>query len=432
MGVPMKRMLSVMLLAIVGLQMPLTAADWPLEREVSVLSGVEVYECANVSFDLRKVIPILKLNNSPALRGISYSARDWRLDVPTDDPSRTANVIAQPGTIVDGVFLSGAGAAVTVLPATGGEGTVDWRPTMVEKCIYRLMHTASVGGTPDGSATYYGYFDFTGCDITRATQEEVEVAVFGGISHPISVAQDANLPWQPIENDIAGVGIATDAGLAQETSTATTFSFSGRGTLHFEYAFGDGSLVVRADGVEGTPFAASAEWKAGALRFEDFGSHVVAFVYAVANGGQAALRNVRWQLDDYAVRMSNDGRDVRMDLRDGVRTPKRSDEILPFVYSSTNWIGGVKGATAESKARVTIVQMKGSDPEVSSWTEEVADTFKELANESGEGEAKKWKPKKGVWKATFDILNGDTSIYSEDAWFDLRKTSTPGFMLMVF
>ena len=58
-------------------------------------------------------------------------------------------------------------------------------------------------------------------------------------------------------------------------------------------------------------------------------------------------------------------------------------------------------------------------------------TFKVLVEKPGE-DAKRWRAKKGVWKATFDILNGDESVYREDAWFDLRNAIAPGFMLMVF
>ena len=65
------------------------------------------------------------------------------------------------------------------------------------------------------------------------------------------------------------------------------------------------------------------------------------------------------------------------------------------------------------------------------WTDEVSGMFRKLVDKPGE-DAKPWRAKKGVWKATFDILNGDTSIHREESWFDLRKTSTPGFMLMVF
>ena len=89
------------------------------------------------------------------------------------------------------------------------------------------------------------------------------------------------------------------------------------------------------------------------------------------------------------------------------------------------------GATAASKAHVRIVQMTGSDPAVTNWTTEVAGTSRVLHDAPGE-DTVCWKPKVGrVWKATFDILNGEKSIYSEEAWFDLRQTRTPGFLLML-
>ena len=89
------------------------------------------------------------------------------------------------------------------------------------------------------------------------------------------------------------------------------------------------------------------------------------------------------------------------------------------------------GATVESKAHVRVVQMTGSDPVVTNWTTEVAGTSRVLHDAPGE-DAVPWKAKVGrVWKATFDILNGDTSIYSEEAWFDLRLTRVPGFLLML-
>ena len=51
---------------------------------------------------------------------------------------------------------------------------------------------------------------------------------------------------------------------------------------------------------------------------------------------------------------------------------------------------------------------------------------------AGEGEFK-WRIEgKGVWKATFDILNGEESVHHEEAWFDLRKTKgINGFMLIL-
>ena len=41
----------------------------------------------------------------------------------------------------------------------------------------------------------------------------------------------------------------------------------------------------------------------------------------------------------------------------------------------------------------------------------------------------KWHPKKGVWKATFDIRG---TSHSEEVWLDLRNAIAPGFLLMVF
>ena len=89
------------------------------------------------------------------------------------------------------------------------------------------------------------------------------------------------------------------------------------------------------------------------------------------------------------------------------------------------------GATAESKAHVRIVQMTGGDPVVTNWTTEVAGTSRVLYDAPGE-DAVSWKAKVGrVWKATFDILNDETSIYREESWFDLRLTRVPGFLLML-
>ena len=78
-----------------------------------------------------------------------------------------------------------------------------------------------------------------------------------------------------------------------------------------------------------------------------------------------------------------------------------------------------------------VVQMTGSDPVVTNWTTEVAGTSRVLQNAPGE-DAVPWKAKVGcVWKATFDILNGETSVHREESWFDLRQTRVPGFLLMV-
>ena len=402
-------------------------SDGLSEDETGLVIELDRQESVEVECDLRTVFPVAKLKNEPALQGFGYSARGWCLDVPIEDPDRTAEIVAEPGVLANGVFTP-EGAAVVVMSATEGEGWIDWQPSSVEKGMYRLTHTARVRGTGDGQATCYGYLDFTQCADSRATQEQVEVAALDGVSHMIALTQDEEFPWQPIEMSVAGAGIATDAQLVSETTT-TVFSFKGHGTFHYEYVLSGGSLEVRADGVPVETLQVSG-WQMRTVQFEGFGAHTVAFVHVAAKGGRAGLRSVRWEEEDDAVRLWGEENDVRMDLRHGIRTAKCADEILPFVYSSTNWIG-VAGATAGSKARVTIMQMSGTGPDVTNWTDVVSGSFKELVNKNGEGE-KKWRPRKGVWKATFDILNDETSIYSADAWFDLRKTSMPGFALIIF
>ena len=144
------------------------------------------------------------------------------------------------------------------------------------------------------------------------------------------------------------------------------------------------------------------------------------------------MRNVRWVEEDGSAWALNEGRGTKADLREGVRRPKRMEEILPLTYSSTNWIG-VAGATSESTVRVKIVQMTGTTPDVCEWTDEVPGTTRVLMKGPGEA-AVKWKVEgKGVWKATFDILNGEECVHHEESWFDLRKTKgINGFMLMIY
>ena len=403
------------------------------ESDIELLTDVVVQESFDAAYDLRTIFPVMKLKDEPALEGFTYSARGWRLEVLVDDPTRESVIIAEPGAFVNGVFQLGGGEVVTLLPATQGEGTVDWKPSSVVKCVYRLTHTARINGTIDDQATCIGYLDFTKCAATRATQEEVETAVLDRFTHKINVVQDANNPWQPIESDVAGVGVVTDEGLAAGTVTTTAFSFSGRGTLHYEYKLGGGSLVVQASGMSPEALPIAADWQVRTIGFDGFGAHDVAFVYTATGGdATATLRNVRWEEEDAGALVQSEGGESRSDLREGVRRPKRVEEILPFTYSSTNWIG-VAGATAESVVRVKIVQMTGATPDVSEWTDEVPSTSRVLVKAPGEGEFK-WKTEgKGVWKASFDILTDDECVHHEEAWFDLRKTNgINGFMLMIY
>ena len=427
----MNRMLNTTLSgAVVIMLTSSSTADYVREDELDVVAVVQQMSAPQQVADLRSAFPVASLQDE-ALKGLMYSANSWVRDAAPDE-TRTATITAQAGSLVDGVFMSDGSAELTVLPATPGEGTVDWNLSMIDKTIYRLTHTTRKNGTVDDAGICYGYFDFTQCVMAKATQAAVEAAVLGTITHKIAVVQDEYWPWQPIDTAVARSGLATDAGLLPGDETATAFTFSGRGVLHYDYDLTGGVLEVVADGeVVSTFTAETAGWVSCQVSFEGFGAHEVSFVYTAAGGGTAAaIRNVRWEVYDESMWARKGGGETRVDLSEGVRTPKNRDEVLPFTYSSTNWIGAA-GATATSKAHVRIVQMTGSDPAVTNWTTEVAGTSRVLHDAPGEDVVSR-KLKVGcVWKATFDILNGETSVHREESWFDLRQTHVPGFFLML-
>lgn len=402
------------------------------DREDELMTRqVASVDAAEIPLDCRAVICIRKSAGDPALTGLLYSAVGWALDA-TDDSSRSVTITAQAGTLAfDGSFTPDESAALTVLSERTGKGACDWLATDVQKKVYKLVHTVKKNDVVDSAGTLYGYFDFTYCD-RMATQDEIEKALLLPLSHSVNVTSDATNPLQPIDYVQPGAGIETDANLSQDAQATTEISFSGHGRFTFELRVSGGTLAVAVDG--GAPEVIAipvAVWAPCVLVFDDVGEHTVEFAYAAAGDGTtAAVRNVLWLEDEKIVAAGGSMDNVRTDLRDGVRTAWQSDEILPFAYSSTNWIGKA-GAAASSVARVTVVRLTGTDPDVSSWTEEVPGTFRKLYDKPGEG-AVKWRPKKGVWKATFDIFNGDTSIHGEDAIFDLRTTRFPGFAVMLY
>ena len=418
----MNRILGVMLLGTLAVGAAYSVVADELREDEVQLSVRRLSGTFNETVDLRTVFPVM-LENDSALSGIGYSARGWRLDLPIDDQTRTAEITAVPGTLVGKVFTP-RGTPATILAARQGEGSWTWELSSApEKTVYQLTHVAKISDTTDESATCFGYFDFTRYG-EYASQALVEEAVMDPMTDSaVITTQDAVNPWQPVKVGIVGVGIVTDANLADGVQTTTAFAFQGRGTFRFEYKLNGGALVATVDGVPQT-LTAAADWQTMEIPFEEPGVHTVSFTYTAAGaGGTAALRKVCWEVPPNVLRLRGSCTDLRVDLREGpVRSPARMEHVLPFAYSSTNWIGDVQGTAA----KVTVVQLSGTDPAVTNWTEKGATRV--LYNAPGEG-AVKWHPKKGVWKATFDILGTD---HSENVWFDLRNAIAPGFMLMVF
>ena len=383
-------------------------------------------DACSTSLDCRVVFP-----GDPILRGMAYSAIGWGLDA-VPDSSRTVTVTARPGTLVNGVFTPDGGVPeVSLLAAATGRGEFDWMVTSdVGRRIYQFTHTVRKNGALDEAGSLCGYVDFRDCEI-YASQYDVMLAVVAEFTHEIEVVQDRYSPWQPADISTPRSGIFTDEALDQDEETLTTFTFNGVGVFQYEYKLDGGQLLPVVDGVEGEPLAVVGDWSTGRVEFADGGDHEISFVFTGAGDGSVAgLRNVHWVQDASYACASDAGSGIRFDLREGVRAPRYLSQVLPFTYSSTNWIGDVSGASAESVAKVTIVQLTGTDPDVRNWTEEVPNTFTELVKKPGEG-AIKWKPRKGVWKATFDILNGEGSIYQETAFLDLRNSRSSGFALIL-
>lgn len=399
-------------------------ADVAHEDELDVSWSLKRQVLSEQPIDLRTSFPVYKLKHEPALTGITYSACNWICDAAID-PARTAGITAQAGTLVNGVFTPDGSAALTVLPATTGEGAITWKPTEIVKKVYRLTHTACVDGTVDDAATYYGYLDFRNCITGLMTQAQVEMVTLGVDTLPVAVTQDEDHPWQPIKLGVRGIGIVTDPDLVAEVETETAFSFRGCGTLTYEFALDGGVLEIRSDGEKVDEIAGpTSGWLPGSIGFPDNSAHEVAFRYHAAVGATASVRNVRWTGVFRCA--ANASPDIRTDLREGVRTAVRTEEILPFVYSITNWLGDVSGSTV----RVSVVQLTGTDPDVSTWTE-VPGTARTLHQGPGES-AVCWSPKKGVWKAMFEILdNNATVLETQDALFDLRAFKPNGLLLIL-
>lgn len=402
--------------------------DPPSVRQAGAL------ECA---VDCRDFFTKTVREEDHVVSGINYSAIGWE-SVAAADPARTVTIIARPGTLANGVFTPLVGAAeIEVMSAREGRGVFDWSVEGVDRRVYQLEHTVRKGGLVDDSETLYGYFSI----IVRASQSVVESAVLAEVSQPIAVRQDAEWPWQPM-GDITteGSGVSTASDIPQDAVTATAFAFRGCGTLHYEYGLTGGELSVVVDGeTAATCNEPTAGWVARQIPFAAFGMHEVVFSYAAdGDGSQACIRNVRWEVPDKGDCTSGGRSDVRVDLRDsGIRSLERSSEVLPFVYSSTNWVGFTTNSAeavvqigGKSVARVTIVKLTGDDgADVRQWTE-LPKTRKELKRAVGEGEIK-WYPRKGVWKATFDILDGEDEVHHEETIFDLRDMRTNGLVMFI-
>ena len=361
----------------------------PLLRFCGAEQAIDLSPCWTSVEDLAKI-------------PLSYSSVGWGIeDLPGESTVRLDNV---------------TGAVFNVQEGLTGRGVFPWVIRGIDRKVFHIQHVVTRGGVVRAEETLNAIFDYT--DFFERN-EQIKKAVVGH-SQALSCRDDTIHPWSLLGG--AGEGVSNAADGAQ-----LSFSFAGAGSFSVELAFASGSVVVMMDGVELETVAANAQWTQHVWPVVGFGRHTVTLRYSGTS--EIRVRNAVMNGCDCRVQPVA-SESSALDLRRGVRKVRRYTEILPFTYSSTNWIGDVVGVTAASVARVTIVQLTGSDPDVVNWTEMVPGTFKELVKKTGEGEVK-WRPKQGVWKATFDILNDDKSVRQESAILDLRNASGCGLILML-
>ena len=368
------------------------------------------------ALDLSDVWDKRNVNDEPIL----WSSLGWE-DVAEAEGGKTVTLQLIP--------LS-AGEEETLRSGLTGHLETDyWTPGEVTKQVYNIRHVI-VGGSPM-ETDLNAYFSFENYDHVAPREQDVRAAIrFGdGTGWDFGIANDAENWW-----DLAG---GPGEGIeAPEGASTLTFTVDGHGTFLFDYALEGGAWKVKVDGVEVRTLDAAADWTGAELPMDErLVTHVIEFETELSDGDIAALKNVRWVDTDDCF---GDGRagTGAADLREGVLVVRRSNELMPFTWSSTNFTGnalvkdtGFIPIDPQSVASVRVVQVTGAGDDVSQWTEEVAGTEKTLvAEQQGEG-AIRWKGvQQGVWKAELVIATGGSETYRETRILDLRKYSEQGLV----
>lgn len=371
------------------------------EDELDVVECLSRWSGEEQEIDLRTCWSIEKQNEIP----LSYSAVGWGTEAA---PAGEVRLVCVDGSFNAGVFFPSL-TAFDLAAGLTGKGVYRWYP-LVDRKIYRVQHLVTRGGTPIEDETLSAYFDFRNCKMVTAADI---LAAVQGISQPMRCGVDVVHPWSLIGGD--GDGVQNSADGAQ-----LVFSFTGAGMFSAELAFTAGSVIVTLDGRTVDTVPANAQATEHAWSVADYGLHTLTLTYSGSAG--ISVRNCAVRDGEGRVLSSDVRADLPVDLRTGVRAPHYFSDILPFTYSSVNWIGDVAG----SASRVSIVPLAGAGPDVTKWTPSGAASM--LYDGPGEG-AVKWKPSAGVWKASFEIEGTD---HREDVFFDLRRTRQRGFAVYIF
>ena len=388
-----------------------------------VVDGVEeevegtgaIVQCA---LDLSDVWDKRDVNDEPIL----WSSLGWE-DTAEDESGKTVTLRLIPRSV---------GEAQTLMESQAGfRQTFTWTLGEVSKQIYVIRHVVSNGSPLETDLN--AYFSFENYDYVMPSEVDVRAAIAAKDGSRYGIANDPDNWW----NLAGGPGEGIEA---PQGESALTFTVDGHGTFLFDYALGGGAWTVTVDGVAVKSLTEAMDWTAFELSLEGLRAHTVVFSTDLPSDGDfAALRNVRWVEQDWCSRAGK-GSGTVVDLRtNDVLVVKRSDELMPFAWSSTNFTGkalvkntGFITIDPQSLVSVRVVQVTGAGDDVSKWATEVAGTERILvAEKQGEGTVKWRHVRPGVWKADLVIKVNDSETYRETRILDLRKYAGPGLMLFV-
>lgn len=305
------------------------------------------------------------------------------------------------------------GAETVIAEGLTGCSTFVWAPGSVDYGkVYEFAHIVVKDSVTNSFETLAGSTTFVEAGNIEPRQ------VFADGSAVCTIKNDTANPWIP------GATLA-DGFLAPAGSSVFAFQPTYGGTLTFEYLLsaGAGTLSVYADDVLVATLPAAGNWtQSPTIVLAGADLHHIEVRGANLTAGQASVKQAVWTETDGETTALAVSDVYRVDLRDGVRSVRSAEEVLPIVYSATNFTGLAETA-APTVARVRLVQLTdGGD--------EIAGTERTLVDETTAESSVVWSPKIGIWKLKFDILAAGEVVRSEEAVFDARNLKR-GLLLLI-
>lgn len=343
---------------------------------------------------------------------LSYSGIGWGVD---DEDST-------PGEVSLSYVRREDGEGAIIGSGLTDAGTCTWHTDGLPEDAYDVFHRVTVGGQDVAGRTLHAAYSFIAHG-DKPDDERVGRELRGVGSEPFAVVNDEENWWDLIE-----VGAETGMGIAANIGTSS-FAFLGEGVgeLRFSYQLEGAEVRVLVDGEEFVSLSPAAGFAACAVPLSGYEQHTVTLVATVGEGGTVIVKDVVWDETESPLCLAA-ANNVRMDLTEGVRVISKRQDLMPFVYSSTNFTGMV-GADADAVSIVSVIKMDGTSDDLRNW-EPLVDRKRVLKRATGEGSVE-WGGRSGVWKASFEIKTTDAEIHVGDAIFDMRTLNSSGLVLIL-